>query len=134
VPPGPPEPPVEIPVVPTATESTASRLERLEHEYRNLLTRMERLEKQKGAWLPGLLGGVLLVLAVGALLDYLGVFPHPVERLPLAAKSVETNEFTLTGPDGKPRLKLKVKDNEVTRTRYDAHGTPLPEEPLFPQR
>jgi hypothetical protein len=114
-----------IPMPPIETEQ--DRIAKLEKEYRNLLTRIERLEKQRGSWIPGLLGSVLLLVMAGLMVDYLGFFPSAVERLPLKATAVEADEFVLRGPNGKVWGKLHVAGQEVTLTRYDSAGKPSDE-------
>ncbi len=98
-------------------ENQPSRLEKLERDYRTLFHRVEALEKKQGSSLPGLIAAVLLLLAVGVLVDYLGLLPRPVQRLPLHADSIETKSVTLTDADGTPRMRVEPgKDNlNVTR-------------------
>jgi hypothetical protein len=116
----------------TPSESQAARLEKLEREYSHLVTRLERLEKQKSSWLPSFLGALLLLLLTGLVLDYLGFFPPAVQRLPLSAKTVDTEEILLRGPNGKPWGKLQVSGREAVLTRFDATGNAGPETPAFP--
>jgi hypothetical protein len=112
-------------------ESQTERLEKLEREHRNLLTRLERLEKQGGSILAALIGNVLLLVVVGLLADYLGFLPAPVERPPLKASSVETDELVLRTHDGKPWGKIQVMKDQVVLVRFE-EGHTGKEVPLFP--
>jgi hypothetical protein len=70
---------------------------RLEQENRNLIARLERLEKRRGSAFAALMANVLLLLCAALLVGYLGFFPPGVERLPLMAQTVETDELILRG-------------------------------------
>jgi hypothetical protein len=109
-----------IPMPPV--ESEQDRIAKLEKENRNLLTRIERLEKQRGSWIPGLLGSVLLLVMAGLLADYLGFFPPAVDRLPLKATTVEADEFILRTPNGRVWGKLHVAGQDATLTHYESNG------------
>lgn len=106
------------------TPDLASVVSRLEQENRNLVKRVEKLEKQRASSLAAFLANVLLLVMAGLLADYLGLFPAPVERLPLQAKSVAAEEFTVRTREGQTRARL-VADEKGLRV-LDAGGKPLP--------
>ncbi len=125
---------VEKPMtIQTSVTENPERLEKLEREHRLLVARLDGLQKQRNSWLPGLVGSVVLLVAAGLLLDYLGFLPAVVERLPLKAKSVDADEFILRDSKGKPWGKIHVVGQEATLTRYDGGGHPLEAEPAFPR-
>jgi hypothetical protein len=113
-------------------ESQTERLDKLEREHRNLITRVERLEKQRGSLLAALAGNVLLLVVAGLMADYLGILPHPVQRPPLQASSVETDELVLRAHDGKPWGKILVTKDQVVLVRLEGDGHPTKEVPLIP--
>ena len=79
----------------TPIPDLAAALARLEKENRNLLTRLENLEKQKGSTITALIANVILILCAVLLAGYLGLFPPGIARLPLQARTIETDEITL---------------------------------------
>lgn len=114
------------------TESHADRLEKLEREHRNLVSRLERLEKRKrGAAFAGLVGNVLLLVVAGLIGDYLGLLGPYVQRLPLKARTVEADEFVLRDEEGKPALKLSTLKHQPMMMRFSGEEQPK-SEPLFP--
>lgn len=113
-------------------ETQTERLDKLEREHRNLLTRLERLEKQRGSLLAALIGNVLLLVVAGLMADYLGFLPRPIERLPLKASSVEADELVLRAHDGKPWGKIQVTKDQVMLVRFEGEGQPTKEVPLMP--
>lgn len=102
----------------------ASVVARLEQENRNLVKRVEKLEKQRGSSLAALLANVLLLVTAGLLADYLGLFPSQVERLPIQARSVASEEFIVRTREGQTRARL-VADEKGFRV-LDASGKLLP--------
>jgi hypothetical protein len=82
-----------------------TQVTKLEKDLRNLQSRLEKLEGRRG-WLAAGLGNVLLLVLAGLLADYLGWFPPRVDRLPLAARSVEAEEFVLRDRAGTVRVRL----------------------------
>lgn len=88
----------------------AAAVARLEKENRNLITRVERLEKQRGSVLLALLANAILLVTAGLLADYLGLFPTPIERLPLQAKQVQANEFAFRTAEGHIRARIVFDD------------------------
>ena len=82
-----------------------TQVAKLERDCRNLQTRLEKLEKRRG-WFAAALGNVLLLVLAGLMADYLGWFPPAVDRLPLAARSVEAEEFVLRDRAGIVRARL----------------------------
>jgi hypothetical protein len=106
------------------------RYDRLEKEHRNLIARLERLEKQKSS-IGGFIGAVLVLVAIGILADYLGFVPPPVEALPLRARIGDFNELVLRGEDGKHWGKIRVSGQKVVIAYLDTAGRTMKEEPLF---
>jgi hypothetical protein len=82
-----------------------TQVAKLERDCRNLQTRLEKLEKRRG-WFAAALGNVLLLVLAGLMADYLGWFPPAVDRLPLAARTVEAEEFVLMDRAGIVRARL----------------------------
>jgi hypothetical protein len=111
------------------TDQTA-QIAHLEKEHRNLLARLERLEKKRG-WFAAFLANVLLLVMAGLLADYLGFFPPNVDHLPLRAKSIEAEEFTLREPSGKVRARLVPEGNNGFRL-VDRNGKVLLAGPSSP--
>jgi hypothetical protein len=95
----------------TPTPDLASVVARLEKENRNLLTRLEKLEQQRGSALRALIANMILILAAAVLVGYLGLFPPGIARLPLQARSVETEAIILRGSDSSSRT-LLMADNK----------------------
>ena len=113
-------------------ENQVERLEKLEREYRNLAARLHRLERGWGSCLAGLLGNAILLVAAALVLDYMGLLPAAVERLPLDAKSVAANEFVLRESQGRRWGMIHVSRNQAVLTRYGEDGRPAKEEPILP--
>ncbi len=82
-----------------------TQLAKLDRDFRNLQTRLEKLESRRG-WFAAALGNVLLLVLAGLMADYLGWFPPAVDRLPLAARSVQAEEFVLRDRAGTVRARL----------------------------
>jgi hypothetical protein len=82
-----------------------TQVAKLERDYRNLQARLEKLEGRRG-WFAAALGNVLLLVLAGLMADYLGWFPPAVDRLPLAARRVEAEEFVLRDRAGTVRARL----------------------------
>jgi hypothetical protein len=100
---------------------------RLETENRNLVKRLERLEKRQASSILALLANVLLLVSVGLLADYLGLFPPAVNRLPLQAKTVAAEEFVILNGEGAAVARVVVDGRGVQV--LDEHG-----KQLFPRR
>src|SRR5437016_7700670 len=98
-------------------ESDGQRLDRLEEEYRHLLKRLERLEKQRGGTWAGLVGSIILLVLLGLQLNSLGVLPSVLQKLPVQAQSIEADEVILRRPEGKPGAKLHLSKDQLTVTR-----------------
>jgi len=92
-----------------------TQVAKLEKDYRNLQARLDKLERRRGGWLAAGLANVLLLVLAGLLADYLGWFPPAVDLLPLAAKSVEAEEFVLRDRAGTVRARLVPEGNRGYR-------------------
>jgi hypothetical protein len=92
------------------TPDLATVVARLEKENRNLLSRVEKLEKRRGSSIPALIANVLLLVSAGLLASYLGLLPPAVDRLPLAARTVEAEEFILRPKDGPVRARVALDE------------------------
>ena len=114
----------------TNPEAFADRMEKLERENKNLVTRIERMEKQRASLYAGIVGNVLLLVVAVLIVDYLGFLPSFVQRLPLKAESVETDELVLRGREGKAAAKLYLWKEQLTLTRTDASGQTGKEESI----
>jgi len=82
------------------TTDLESVVTRLEKENRNLLTRLEKLEKKQGFSVAVFVANVVLLLCAGLLGGYLGLYPRNFNQLPLRARSVETEELIVRSPNG----------------------------------
>jgi hypothetical protein len=92
----------------TPTPDFAATVARLEQEHRNLLTRLEKLEKTRGSLIPAFLANVTLILTAALLVGYLGLYPPGILRLPLQARTVETDVLILHSRDGSTQARLTV--------------------------
>lgn len=127
---------VEIPATP---QPLAERIDKLERENRNLLTRLEKVEKRGGAVFFEVLRTALLLLVAAVLLHLMGFLPRGLERAPLSARAVdadlvrtdrlEVKELVIQDRSGAGRAKLEVRDNEPGLTFLDAHGRVTSEVP-----
>src|SRR5262249_49059342 len=109
---------VEIPANP---QPLAERIDKLERENRNLLARLEKLEKRSGAIFFEVFRTALLLLVAALLLDLLGFLPSGLERLPVSAREVSADqikvdqlkvkEILVEDRSGAGRAKLTVRDN-----------------------
>ncbi len=97
----------------TPMPDLATVVARLEKENRNLIARVEHLERRRGAAFAALLGNVLLLVCAGLLVGYLGLYPRGVDRLPLQARTVDTEEVRFRAPDGTPRARLWADEKGV---------------------
>jgi hypothetical protein len=88
----------------------ASAVDRLEKDNRNLIKRVEKLEKERRSSIPALIANVILLVSAGLLASMLGLFPPPIERLPLHAKTVTAEEFVVRNPEGHIRFRLLADD------------------------
>jgi hypothetical protein len=112
----------------SGADTQAARLERVERENRLLRERLDKLEKRTGSNLASLIGNIILLVSAGLLLDYLGVFPSAVQRLPLKAKTVEAEQYRLVSEDGTPLGIIQVSGDQTTITRYGPEGQPVKKE------
>jgi hypothetical protein len=101
----------------------ASVVARLEKENRNLVTRLEVLEKQKGSAVAALIANAALILSVVLLVGYLGFFPPGIIRLPLQARTVEADEIILNCRDASTRARV-VADSKGLHA-FDDSGKDL---------
>jgi hypothetical protein len=101
-----------------------TQVAKLERDYRNLQTRLEKLERRRG-WFAAALGNVLLLCLAGLMADYLGWFPPAVDRLPLAARSVEAEEFVLRDRAGTVRAHL-VPEGDHGYKVLEGNAAPKP--------
>jgi hypothetical protein len=120
---------LEIPATP---QPSAERIERLERENRNLMARLDKLEKRGGAAMFEVLRTALLLVVAGVLLHLMGFLPRGLERVPLSARQVDANqikterlevqELILQDRSHTSRAKLEVRDNEPSLTFLDGNG------------
>jgi hypothetical protein len=101
----------------------ASVVARLEKENRNLVTRLEVLEKQKGSAVAGLIANAVLIVSAVLLVGYLGFFPAGIVRLPLEARTVDTNEIILNYRDSSAQARV-VADSKGLHA-FDDSGKDL---------
>src|SRR5262245_28904520 len=106
----------------TTTPTTAERLEKLEKEHRNLLARLEKLEKGRGSVIWAAVRLTALLVVVVFLLHYMGLLPRELrlERLPLNVKTLdaesgkverlEVNEVILTDRSNAVRARLAMEE------------------------
>ena len=120
---------VEIPATP---QPVAERIDKLERENRNLMARLEKLEKRGGAVIFEVLRTALLLVVAAVLLHLMGFLPRGLERIPVSAGVVEAEqiktdrlevkELILQDRSHTGRAKLEVRDNEPGLTFLDAKG------------
>jgi hypothetical protein len=120
---------MEIPVAP---QPLAERIDKLERENRNLLARLEKLEKRGGAVIFENLRTALLLVVAAVLLHLMGFLPRGLERVPVSARLVdaeqiktdrlEVKELILQDRTNMGRAKLEMRDNEPGLTFLDAKG------------
>jgi hypothetical protein len=101
-----------------------TQVAKLEKDCRNLQSRLEKLERRRG-WFGAALGNVLLLVLAGLIADYLGWFPPAVDRLPLAARSVEAEEFVLKDRAGTVRARL-VPEGDRSYRIIEGNAAPKP--------
>jgi hypothetical protein len=101
----------------------ASVVARLEKENRNLVTRLEVLEKQKGSAIAALIANTVLILSAVVLVGYLGFFPPGILRLPLRARSVEAGEIIVNFRDSSAQARV-VADSKGLHA-FDDSGKDL---------
>jgi hypothetical protein len=110
----------------------AERIDRLEKENRNLVTRLEKLEKRGGAIVFEVLRTAVLLVGIVLLLHMMGLVPLNLERVPLVARTVEAetlkvqrveaNDVVVEDRSGTPRARLSLRDSEPTLTFLDGQG------------
>jgi hypothetical protein len=120
---------VEIPATP---QPLGERIERLERENRNLMARLDKLEKRGGAGLFEVLRTALLLVLAAVVLHMMGFLGRGLERVPVSARQVdaeviktdrlELKELILQDRSQTGRAKLEVRDNEPSLTFLDANG------------
>ena len=127
---------VEIPANP---QPLAERIDKLERENRNLLARLEKLEKRGGAILFEVFRTALLLLVAALLLHLMGFLPRGLERLPVAAREIkadqikvdqlEVKEIIVADKNDVGRARFAVRDNEAALTFLDPQGRVTTEVP-----
>jgi len=120
---------VEIPANP---QPLAERIDKLERENRNLLARLEKLEKRSGSILFEVVRMSLLLVFAALVLHLIGLLPAGLERLNVLASTVdaqtlkadriEINELILHDQRGVNRARLAIQDAEPGLTFLDAQG------------
>lgn len=120
---------IEIPATP---QPVADRIDKLERENRNLLARLDKLEKRSGAVFFEVLRTALLLVVTAVLLHLMGLLPGGLERVPVAARDVqaerikvdrlEVKEVIVQDRSDTGRVKLDARDNEPRLTFLDSHG------------
>ena len=118
--------------IPAHPQPLTERIDKLERENRNLLTRLDKLEKRSGAAFFEVFRTALLLVLAAVLLHLLGFLPPGLERLPVAARVVDSNEIKadrvevkeliVQDRSGAGRAKFEVRDNEPSLTFLDPHG------------
>jgi hypothetical protein len=120
--------------IPQNPQPLSERLDKLEKENRNLVARLERLEKRGGSIFFEVLRTALLLALLAFFLHLMGLLPRswPLERLPVRAKDVDAeqvkvqrlqaDEFLLKDETGVLRAKLTMVKSEPSLTFYDDHG------------
>jgi hypothetical protein len=118
--------------IPAAPQPLAERIDKLERENRNLLARLEKLEKRSGAVLFETLRTALLLVVAAVLLHLMGFLPRGLERVSVSARLVDAEQITTDRLEVKElilqdrtntgRAKLEVRDNEPGLTFLDAKG------------
>jgi len=127
---------IEIPATP---QPLAERMERLERENRNLLARLEKLEKRGGAVVFEIVRTAILLVVAAVLLHLMGLLPGNLERVPVVAREVraekirsdllEVKEVTVLDRTDTGRAKLDVRENEPRLTFFDSQGRITAETP-----
>jgi hypothetical protein len=120
---------VEIPANP---QPLAERIDKLERENRNLLTRLDKLEKRSGSIFFEVLRMSLLLVFAALVLHLIGLLPAGLERLNLLANTVdaqtlkadrlEINELILHDRRGVDRARLSVQEAEPSLIFFDTLG------------
>jgi hypothetical protein len=119
---------IEIPATP---QPLAERIDKLERENRNLLNRLEKLEKRGGAFLFEVLRTALLLLVATVLLHLMGLLGRNWERLPVSAREVDAEQIKTDHLEVKEvlvqdhtgtRARLGMKENEPGLVFFDAQG------------
>jgi hypothetical protein len=120
---------VEIPANP---QPLAERIDKLERENRNLLARLEKLEKRSGSILFEVVRMSLLLVFAALVLHLIGLLPVGLERLNVLANTVdaqtlkadrlEINELILHDRRGVDRARLAMQDAEPSLTFLDTQG------------
>jgi hypothetical protein len=120
---------VEIPATP---QPLAERMDKLERENRNLMARLDKLERRGGAVIFEVLRTALLLVVAAVVLHMMGFLPRGLERVPMSARQVdaqhikterlEVQELILQDRSHTGRAKLEVRDNEPSLTFLDANG------------
>jgi hypothetical protein len=101
-----------------------TQVTKLQKDLHNLQSRLEKLERRRG-WFAAALGNVLLLVLAGLMADYLGWFPPAVDRLPLAARTVEAEEFVLRDRAGTIRARL-IPEGDRSYRLLDGNTVPRP--------
>jgi hypothetical protein len=128
---------VEIPASPPPL---AERLDKLERENRNLLARLEKLEKRGGAILFETVRTSILLIVAALMLHLMGFLPPSLERLPVRARDVaaesikvdrlQVNELLLQDRHDMSRARLHVNNDEPELTFLDPTGRVTSEIPV----
>jgi len=119
--------------IPANPQPSAERIEKLERENRNLMARLDKLEKRGGgAAIFEVFHIALLLIVAGVLLHLMGFLPRGLERVPISARQVDANqvkaerlevqELILKDRSHTSRAKLEVRDNEPGLTFLDSNG------------
>jgi hypothetical protein len=118
--------------IPAAPQPLADRIEKLERENRNLMARLDKLEKRGGAAIFEVLRTALLLVVAAVLLHMMGFLPRGLERVPVSARQVdaeqvrtdrlEIQELILQDRSRTARARLEMRDNEPSLTFLDANG------------
>jgi hypothetical protein len=119
---------IEIPATP---QPLGERIDKLERENRNLLNRLEKIEKRGGAIFFEVLRTALLLLVAAVLLHLMGFLGHRWERLPVSARQVDAEQIKTDHLEVKEvivqdrtgaRVRLGMKDNEPGLVFFDVQG------------
>src|SRR5262249_33275860 len=130
-------PVIEIPATP---QPLGERIDKLERENRNLLARLDKLEKRSGAVFFEVVRTSLLLVVAAVLLHLMGLLPGGLERVSLAARHgqaarskvdrLEVKEVVVQDRSQASRAKIEVRDDEAHLTFLDAHGHVTSELPV----
>jgi hypothetical protein len=128
---------IEIPATP---QPLGERIDKLERENRNLMARLDKLEKRSGAIFFEVVRTALLLVVAAVLLHLMGLLPGGLERVSLAARDVqaerikvdrlEVKEVVVQDRSQASRAKIEVRDDEPRLTFLDAHGHVTSELPV----